>query len=269
MPLLINNTLLAHLPDWLLPPKDAFEEQRLVVLAQNNCRRRITLNYSHDVLTAPQLVNAANDLLQSLAKSTLPTFRESDLERYLIYGLITPRYRVQPRMTALVIKRDWIFTPEGRLEKIVFSKERPYPSLRPYRARGAVTDFPAAASPKTRDFARGTSLFTFTQVGEVVGIHQLVFRPINILTVTPASDEQMRNDILTVLRKKQGVKRCENPACTSLVPLGHPRFCSETCKERARRARKPKSTPRVERSYQRKAPSAFTSSIDLPTLPEK
>lgn len=261
----INRTLWQHLPpDRRRLPKDGLEKGHLIALALENVYRRIRLDHPEDILTKSDLVSVASDLWTT---TTGGHFSDSDLDRYLEYGLLVPRYRVKPRCW-LLVRQILTFSPDGLLQKVEVEelpfreKNRKLAYRHPEAAdnfppfQGQILGNPPPISPTIREAKRSTSLFTFSQVGAVLALHRTTWMKVDLLSVTPEKYAKIRNrwlaNLKECLERAGRPKFCANLECSTPLPLGRQHYCSPECKGRAIRARKPKSTSRVARSYQRR-----------------
>jgi hypothetical protein len=233
----LNYTLWTHLPpDRRQHPKNESKERVLIDLALQNIDRRISFDLPDDILTKLGLVSVVNEILSA---TKIGPFWESDLDQYLRYGLLIPRYRVKPHPSLLCSRQILMFSSEGLLQRVEIEPLPPYRREKPkvkYRHPEAVEDVPPSPgsiienppplSPDVREAKRTTPLFTFSQVGAVLTVHHELQRPVDLLWLFSATPMQLIQSRKRWLGKfKERLERysqprfCQNPDCGALIPL--------------------------------------------------
>lgn len=138
----LTYTLWSHLPpDRRKRPKDEVEERELIALALENIDRRVTFDHPADILTSDRLVHEVNEVLSAEEEHTY--FSDLELERYLRYGLLVPRYRLnqpplrpplpqtrgrtrKPRVELLPSCSILTFSLDGLLEQLTIQIRSPF-----------------------------------------------------------------------------------------------------------------------------------------------
>jgi len=201
------------------------------------------------------------------------SFNGLKLKQYLELGLIIPRYRVRHYLKeggarvapAFMVVRDLSYDANGYLQDLHLNEPLSY-----YRKAGLLIENPQPPWRATKAELRSSPLFTFSQVGQVLEIYRNTHFTLDLLNLSPEEYEDLRNDVLSSLKARLieiGLPRfCARSECMKPLPPDSKRlYCSKHCQQKSLNTRKPKSTPRVARSYVRRRP--FESFAEAPPFP--